>query len=125
MSTAKTPIRSILTAAAQRPLSAFAETGIDIHDGRNAMGHLDDSTFDGYLSRSLGRDHLRALDDHVATCLDCTLAVELAALDENRWQRRGPLGRLTHVTPARSENVALLPMSVADARAEPAQRRAS
>ena len=56
--------------------------------------HLDTSSLDGYLSRTLDGTELRALDDHVLGCLDCSLAVESAGLDEDRWQRRGPLARL-------------------------------
>jgi hypothetical protein len=59
--------------------------------------HLDTTTLDGYLSRTLAGTELRALDDHVLGCLDCSLAVEAAGLDEHRWQRRGPLGRLVRV----------------------------
>jgi hypothetical protein len=88
------------------------------------MRHLDHDTLDGYLSRSLGRDQLRALDDHVASCLDCTLTVERAGLDEDRWERRGPLGRLTRVTPDPGRAVAVLPARGAE-RFEPARRRAS
>jgi hypothetical protein len=56
--------------------------------------HLNASTLDGYLSRSLDRQQLTALEDHVAGCLQCSLAVETAGLDERRWERRGLLGRL-------------------------------
>jgi hypothetical protein len=56
--------------------------------------HLNDSTIDAYLSRSLEREHLRTLDDHVSTCAECSLAVEATALDARRWARRGLLGRL-------------------------------
>jgi hypothetical protein len=63
--------------------------------------HLDTNTLDGYLSRALGGTELRALDDHVVGCLDCSLAVESAGLDEDRWQRRGPLERLVRVAPRR------------------------
>jgi hypothetical protein len=61
--------------------------------------HLDATTIDGYLSRSLDRPHLEAIDDHVSGCLSCALLVESAGLDENRWVRRGLLGRLTRVLP--------------------------
>ena len=63
--------------------------------------HLDDSTLDGYLARSLDGDGLSFFDDHVGTCLRCTLAVEAAGLDPDRWERRGPLGRLVRVVPQR------------------------
>jgi len=56
--------------------------------------HLNSTTLDGYLSRSLGRQELAALEDHVAGCLRCSLAVETAGLDECRWERRGLFGRL-------------------------------
>jgi hypothetical protein len=60
---------------------------------------LNDSTLDGYLARILDQQELHRLDDHVAGCLRCTLVVEAAALDEERWERRGMLGRLAPVTP--------------------------
>jgi hypothetical protein len=69
--------------------------------------HIDDSTLDGYLARSLDGDALRSLDDHVIGCLRCTLAVEAAGLDPDRWQRRGPLGRLVRVAPERTAGVEL------------------
>ena len=61
--------------------------------------HLDDSTLDRYLARTLDRNALAALDAHVAACPLCTLAVEAAGLDPARWQRRGLLGRLVRLTP--------------------------
>jgi hypothetical protein len=61
--------------------------------------HLDDTILDAYLVRSLDAVRLTAIDDHVASCLTCLLAVETAALDPARWERRGPLGRLVRVTP--------------------------
>jgi hypothetical protein len=59
--------------------------------------HLDPSQLDGYLSRSLDRHDLRSLDDHVVGCLACTLAIETAGLAEERWERRGTLGRLVRL----------------------------
>jgi hypothetical protein len=56
--------------------------------------HLDDTTLDGYLARSLDRNALGALDKHVASCLQCSLLVESAGLDDARWERRGLLRRL-------------------------------
>ena len=56
--------------------------------------HLNDSNIDSYLARSLERVQLRSLDDHVARCAECSLAVEATALDARRWERRGVLGRL-------------------------------
>jgi hypothetical protein len=61
--------------------------------------HLDDSTLDPYLARSLDRTTLRELDAHVVTCPMCTLTAEGAALDPARWDRRGLLGRLVRLTP--------------------------
>jgi hypothetical protein len=61
--------------------------------------HLDSSTLDPCLSRSLDAARLRAFDDHLASCLQCQLLVEAAALDPERWERRGLLGRLVRVTP--------------------------
>jgi hypothetical protein len=61
--------------------------------------HLDATTIDRYLSRSLDRAQLDAFDDHVTGCLPCLLVVESAGLDESRWERRGVLGRLTAVLP--------------------------
>jgi hypothetical protein len=65
----------------------------------DVYSHLDAKKIDGYLSRSLDRSQLDAIDDHVAGCLSCTLFVESAGLDEKRWERRGVLGRLTPVLP--------------------------
>jgi hypothetical protein len=59
--------------------------------------HLDDPTIGGYLARSLAPSQLQRLDDHVSTCLPCTLALEATSLDEDRWERRGVLGRLVPV----------------------------
>jgi hypothetical protein len=56
--------------------------------------HLDEPTIGGYLARSLSRSQLQNLDDHIAGCLPCALAVEATSLDEDRWERRGILGRL-------------------------------
>ena len=61
--------------------------------------HLTANTLDGYLSRSHDAARLASLDDHVATCLPCQLLVEAAVYDADRWERRGILGRLVHVTP--------------------------
>jgi hypothetical protein len=63
--------------------------------------HLDDSNLDGYIARSLDRNALGRLDDHVSTCLRCTLAVEAAGIEPDRWERRGALGRLVRVVPPR------------------------
>ena len=62
--------------------------------------HLDGNTLDPYISRSLDDSRLRSFDQHLGTCLQCLLLVEAAALDSERWERRGLLGRLVHVTPA-------------------------
>jgi len=59
--------------------------------------HLDDPTIGSYLARSLEPEQLHRLDDHVAGCLPCALAVEATSLDEDRWERRGVLGRLVPV----------------------------
>jgi hypothetical protein len=59
--------------------------------------HLDNSTLDPYLTRMLHRDELRALDRHVMTCLPCLLLLESAGLEQERWERRGVLGRLVRV----------------------------
>jgi hypothetical protein len=59
--------------------------------------HLDDPTIGNYLARSLAPWKLQSLDDHVAHCLPCALALEATSLDEGRWERRGVLGRLVPV----------------------------
>jgi hypothetical protein len=61
--------------------------------------HLDASTLDPYLSRSLDAPRLHTFDEHLGSCLQCLLLVEAAALDPDRWERRGVLGRLVRVTP--------------------------
>jgi hypothetical protein len=64
--------------------------------------HLDTSTLDGYLARSHDAARLVSCDDHVASCLQCQLLVEAVVFDPDRWERRGLLGRLVHVTPVAS-----------------------
>jgi hypothetical protein len=61
--------------------------------------HLDDTTIDRYLTRSLDPQQQRTYDRHVETCLQCLLLVESTGLAEARWERRGVLGRLVRVTP--------------------------
>jgi hypothetical protein len=56
--------------------------------------HLNIARLDDYLSRSLDRQELAELDDHVSGCLRCALTVEAAGLDARRWERRGLFGRL-------------------------------
>jgi hypothetical protein len=64
--------------------------------------HLDDSNIDDYLTRTLPSARLRRLDAHVASCLECAIALETMGLDARRWERRGVLGRLRRVAaPAR------------------------
>jgi hypothetical protein len=70
--------------------------------------HLETETMNGLLTRSLEAHRLRELDNHVQSCLRCSLAVEAAAADPARWERRGLLGRLTPVVvapEARTESV--------------------
>ncbi|MDX6471034.1 MAG: hypothetical protein QOF75_2837 [Gaiellaceae bacterium] len=69
--------------------------------------HLDESTLDDYLARSLDMPRLRAFDHHLQSCLDCLLSVEAAALDPERWERRGLLGRLVRTTPPAREQAEL------------------
>jgi hypothetical protein len=61
--------------------------------------HIDGATLHAYVSRSFDDERLRALDDHVDSCLRCSLAVESAGLAPDRWVRRGPLARLVRVAP--------------------------
>jgi hypothetical protein len=61
------------------------------------QSHLDDRTIGSYLARSLAPAQLHRLDDHVAICLPCALAIEATSLDADRWERRGVLGRLVPV----------------------------
>ena len=63
--------------------------------------HLDQGAIDGLLTRSLDAHRLRELDHHVQGCLQCSLAVEAAIADPDRWERRGVLGRLAFTTPIR------------------------
>lgn len=58
--------------------------------------HIDTDILDSYLSRSLSREQLRTIDEHVNTCVPCRLAVETEGLEPERWERRGLLGRLGH-----------------------------
>ena len=56
--------------------------------------HLETETINALLTRSLEARRLHELDNHVQSCLRCSLAVEAAAADPTRWERRGLLGRL-------------------------------
>ena len=51
-------------------------------------GHLNESTLDGYLARSLDPPELRAYDAHLTSCLSCALTVER----EGRSATRGISG---------------------------------
>jgi hypothetical protein len=64
--------------------------------------HLNESTLDAYLTRSLDRSQLRTYDAHVLSCLPCALAVEREGLAAERWERRGLLGRLVPVMPVQA-----------------------
>ena len=61
--------------------------------------HLNESTLDAYLTRSLDQSQLRTYDAHVLSCLPCGLTVEREGLAAERWERRGLLGRLVPVMP--------------------------
>jgi hypothetical protein len=61
--------------------------------------HLNESTLDAYLTRSLDQSQLRTYDAHVLSCLPCALTVEREGLAAERWERRGLLGRLVPVMP--------------------------
>jgi hypothetical protein len=63
--------------------------------------HLDTETINGLLTRTLQARRLRELDQHVQSCLECSLAIKAAAADPARWERRGLLGRLAVTTPVR------------------------
>ena len=62
--------------------------------------HLNESTLDAYLARSLDPPELRAYDAHLTSCLSCALTVEREGVAPERWERRGVLGRLVSVVPA-------------------------
>jgi hypothetical protein len=64
--------------------------------------HLNESTLDAYLTRSLDQSQLRTYDAHVLSCLTCALTVEREGLAGERWERRGLLGRLVPVVPAQT-----------------------
>jgi hypothetical protein len=68
--------------------------------------HFDGTTFDRYLAGTLPDAGVREIDNHLLTCLPCTLALEASALDPERWERRGLLGRLVRVAPAAAEEPA-------------------
>jgi hypothetical protein len=59
--------------------------------------HLTQTDLDRYLARALDRSERARLELHLDGCLRCALAVEAAALEPERWERRGILGRLTPV----------------------------
>jgi anti-sigma factor RsiW len=62
--------------------------------------HLTQSDLDRYLARALDRDDRARVDLHLDGCPRCALVVEGAALEPERWARRGIIGRLTPVVPA-------------------------
>jgi hypothetical protein len=64
--------------------------------------HLNESTLDAYLTRSLDQSQLRTYDAHVLSCLPCALTVEHEGLAAERWERRGLLGRLVPVMPVQT-----------------------
>jgi hypothetical protein len=64
--------------------------------------HLNESTLDAYLTRSLDQSQLRTYDAHVLSCLPCALMVEREGLAAERWERRGLLGRLVPVMPVQT-----------------------
>jgi hypothetical protein len=64
--------------------------------------HLNESTLDAYLTRSLDQSQLRTYDAHVLSCLPCALTVEREGLAAERWERRGLLGRLVPVMPVQT-----------------------
>jgi len=64
--------------------------------------HLNESTLDPYLTRSLDLPQLRTYDAHVMSCLSCTLLIEREGLVAERWERRGLLGRLVPVAPVQA-----------------------
>jgi hypothetical protein len=74
--------------------------------------HLTDAQLNAYIARSLRRRQRRQLDDHLATCLPCTLQLEAAAAEPRRWERRGALQRLR-------------PVQATTAAAEPRRRLAA
>jgi hypothetical protein len=64
--------------------------------------HLNESTLDAYLARSLDPSELQTYHEHVRSCLPCTLLVEREGLTAERWERRGILGRLVPVLPVQT-----------------------
>jgi hypothetical protein len=65
--------------------------------------HMNESTLDAYLTRSLDLSELQRHDAHVMSCLSCTLMVEREGLVAERWDRRGILGRLVPVVPVQTQ----------------------
>jgi hypothetical protein len=63
--------------------------------------HLDGEAIDGLITRSLDARRLRELENHVQGCLQCSLAIDAAAADPMRWERRGRLGRLAPIAAVR------------------------
>ena len=61
--------------------------------------HLTASDLDLYLARGLDRGERARVELHLDECPRCALAMETAALEPERWERRGILGRLVPVVP--------------------------
>ena len=59
------------------------------------MHHL--KNIDSYVNRELDGHTLRGIDAHVSGCLACATALSERASAEDRWERRGLLGRLVRI----------------------------
>jgi hypothetical protein len=61
------------------------------------MHHL--KNIDAYIDRNLDGATLAEIDGHVSSCLACATALSERSSAPDRWERRGPLGRLVRVSP--------------------------
>ena len=59
--------------------------------------HLDNHEIEGYLGRELDERTLSTMDAQASVSLPWTLLLASRAMDQTRWERRGPLGRLVRV----------------------------
>ena len=59
--------------------------------------HLQQRDIQSYIGRDLDDETLATMDAQASVSLPWTLLLANRAMDQTRWERRGPLGRLVRV----------------------------
>ena len=59
--------------------------------------HLHGQTLERYVQRDLPARELATLDEHISNCIFCAAAFAQEGATNDRWERRGWLGRLVRV----------------------------